>query len=235
MMRTAIVALMLGAGLTSCASFKKEQSGAELRKEGYEALLKTVKPGMYRRQLYAVLPPYKKPMARPPVIGGRIFMLPSIPGREGYLAHQEKHELDEECWVIVNYQLRDGKEYPPPPQSKSLSLDSLISKPKRTPLVMRSKENPDDIIYSVSAVCLKSSHAETSSLAFSTFLPTQENAILFGRKDASLNEVLWLHGAFPQPTSKDLGDFPFTYPGSSRQPPPLWKPNEDRDMDALKK
>ncbi len=162
--------LVLGAGLTSCASFKKEKTGAELRKEGYEALLKTVKPGMYRRQLYAVLPPCRTPLAEPP------SMKPLVHTEDGWStktdAHMECHDLDDECFLVVYYQLRNGREYgfpqsaidPPPPKRDKgsvqitpdiahvcgfLPMSESVPFRKGQP---HSKENPDDIIVSTLGV-----------------------------------------------------------------------------------
>jgi len=188
MMRAAVVVWMLGAGLTSCASFKKEKSGAELRKEGYEALLKTVKPGMYRRQLYAVLPPYKKPLAKPPLEG-------TVVALQLYWAHQEKHELDEECHLMVHYQLKTGREYPTKRRVEKgmwpSTIDELLSATAlgspTNDRTVPSKENPDDIILSVSKVRLNDELAELM-LPEDTLHPTQEHGVKFGRERESRND-----------------------------------------------
>lgn len=203
MMRTATVALMLGAGLTSCASFKKEQSGAELRKEGYEAILNTVKPGMYRRQLYAVLPPYKKPMARPPML---------IDTKGFFLAHNERHMLDPECYFLIHYQPKDGNEYRKHKwneprsdiRSANKSIDGLLTEAIRkarggdgswakfefTRPEVLSEENPDDIILAISQVHLTTESEEPFWIEI-TRAPTQE--------------VCW-------PSTTTGNDFPFVYP-----------------------
>jgi hypothetical protein len=194
-------------GLASCSSFTKEKSGAEIRKEGYAALLKTVKPGMYRRQLYAVLPPCEKPMAKPPSVCG-------VAGVLMYFAHAETHKLDTECHLRVAYQLKNGDEYKtsktaPPRRSKARaskqagsitpdSIDALLFAEVsiETPFVTGrtpSRENPDDIIMSISDVHLESA-SEAISLEI-TISPTQEH----GRK----------FGTGPSPSAND---FPFSFP-----------------------
>jgi hypothetical protein len=194
MMRAAVVVLVLGAGFTSCASFKKEKSGAELRKEGYDALLKTVKPGMYRRQLYAVLPPCEKPKAQPPRVCG-------VAGILMYWAHQERHQMDPDCYLDVHYQLKNGNEYrklkaaPTPRTTKAStrkpvpltpdSIDALLTAEARelTDFVedeVPSKENPDDIIISISGVHLVSQAPKQLHLGI-TVSPTQEQGFIFGR------------------------------------------------------
>ncbi|WP_147263194.1 hypothetical protein [Roseimicrobium gellanilyticum] len=199
MMRTAVVALLLGAGLTSCASFKKEKSGAELRKEGYDALLKTVKPGMYRRQLYAVLPPHKKPTAQPPSVC-------AFAGVLMYWAHHERHELDPECHLEVSYQLKNGNEYKRRKRSMHgtpvnlssmhpITLDTigklLMEASAQTQFAdgeTNSKENPDDIILSVSKVHLKDEHPAEFGIPAYTIHPTQEHGVKFGRERESRND-----------------------------------------------
>lgn len=194
---TLCLAFAVTAGLASCSSLTREKSSVELRKEGYETLLKKVKPGMYRRQLYAVLPSYRKPIARPPVVGGTPFMLPCPPDRYPHWAHQELHKLDDECWLVVNYQLKDGNEYPAPPEPRNgTSIDGLLTKAMSPspPRMTHSRENPDDIIFSISNVCQKSKATEASDFQFSTHVPTQEQGILFGRALFTQQEFEWLLG-----------------------------------------
>lgn len=193
-MKAVVVFLVFGAGFTSCANFQKENSGAELRKEGYEALLKTVKPGMYRRQLYAVLPPCEKPKAKPPSLFG-------VAGVGLYWAHREKHQLDPECYLEVCYQLKKGDEYqkrktpslrgPKVSSRKPVALnpDSIDGLLSAQALVTQdfvegevpSKENPGDIIMSISGVHL-ASNPERKIFLELTPNPTQENGFIFGSK-----------------------------------------------------
>lgn len=216
MMRTAIVALMLGAGLTSCASFKKEQSGAELRKEGYEALLKTVKPGMYRRQLYAVLPPCEKPMALSPQFSGRLFSAPI------FNEHMEWHRLDEECLLQVRYQLKDQRDYPSRtgsfPKTRALDPRSTVNEGPKIPEGKRvpSKENPDDILTSISSVQL-STGAQDFPVITVTTSPWQETGNIYGRK----------------PLSVSGEDFPFIYPQGTPAPFAEEKPKSVSDRPPL--
>ena len=237
-LRLLLIFGVLACGLASCASFKKEKSGAELRKEGYEALLKAVKPGMYRRQLYAVLPPYKMPMARPPFPG-------AFAGLQLYYAHLEKHELDEECWLAVRYQIKNGKEYPeqepvatgkrPATIDELLVATELLDPPlhRKVP----SRENPDDIILSISSVCPKD-RPFSDFYSEDTSNPTQEHGWKFGRKmeiqqmATLLSRAPGVHvpiqspvravGAKPKlnsgaPLAASGADFPFVYP----QPAPF--------------
>ncbi|QIF01160.1 hypothetical protein [Roseimicrobium sp. ORNL1] len=194
MMRAAVAAVLCGAGFTSCASFQKEKSGAELRKEGYEALLKTVKAGMYRRQLYAVLPPCEKPKAQPPSFCG-------IGGVTMYWAHQETHKLDPECHLTVCYQLKNGGEYrrrnewalrttkPPATKPFALTPDTIDALLKAEAFVLTefaedevpSKENPDDIIMSISGVHLTSPLSKQIPMEI-TISPTQQQGFILGRR-----------------------------------------------------
>jgi hypothetical protein len=177
-------------GLASCSSFTKDKSGAEIRKEGYNALLKTVKPGMYRRQLYAVLPPHGKPVARPP----DLFAFVSVPV---YGAHQETHVLDDECYVTVHYQLKDGKEYTRPTRgtrgptrsgtkaNTPITPDSIDQLLEEATLLARhempSRENADDIIISVSEVHISTASPRIVEMPTMTGFPTQEHGVKFGR------------------------------------------------------
>ncbi len=195
MMRAAFVAWVLGAGLTSCASFQKEKSGAELRKEGYEVLLKTVKPGMYRRQLYAVLPPCEKPKALSPQFSGRFFSAPF------FNEHMEWHRLDEECLLLVKYQLKNQREYPSrtgsfpktqaPDHRSTVNEGPRILEGKRVP----SKENLDDIITSISPVQLSTGTPNFPVMSFTTS-PWQEAGNVHGRKPLVASGL----------------DFPFVFP-----------------------
>ena len=70
---------LLAFSLGACSS---DKTGAALRKEGYDAILKNIKPGMHRRQLYALLPPARKPTAYPPRLGNPLNFM-------SYSAHRE--------------------------------------------------------------------------------------------------------------------------------------------------
>lgn len=187
-----LISGVFACSLVSCATFTKEKSGAELRKEGYEILLQTVKPGMYRRQLYAVLPPYKKPAARPPFPG-------SVYGLQFFSAHQEKHALDEECHLVVHYQLKNRGEYPSEGRlvkGKLPTIDELLYSTSAVyPVIdwiVPSKENPNDIILSVSGVCLKD---DSQIFWEETLDPTQEHGVKFGREMESRNDFPFRPGA----------------------------------------
>jgi hypothetical protein len=176
-------------GLASCSSFTKEKSGAEVRKEGYAALLKTVKPGMYRRQLYAVLPPQETPLSVPPLL-----MAVAYTGSTAsplFRPHMECHHLDEECYLIVFYQLKKGAEYGLRDITSRKALSSALDSTDTTPdsssewIPFRkgqppSKENPDDIILSVSGIHFTNG-APGKLLIPATGSPIQEEGELFGR------------------------------------------------------
>lgn len=209
--RTLMIGAVAGC-LLSCASFKKEKSGAELRKEGYEALLKTVKPGMYRRQLYAVLPPFRAPLAKPPT------MLPLVLTEDGKStktdAHMECHELDDELFLAVYYQLKNAREYgftqsvidpmPPTRRTGERTGSIFITPDVVTCAILRpthewfpfrghrpvSKENPDDIIVARMGV-------------FSRSIPVPELSEVhiqfpFQKPDARIGRPLWTAGAVQQ-------------------------------------
>lgn len=189
-MRAVLAAFVCGVGCTSCASFQKEKSGAELRKEGYEALLRTVKPGMYRRQLYAVLPPHETPLSVPPLL-----MAVAYTGSTAsplFRPHMECHFMDEECYAVVFYQLENGSEYglrdiAPRHGTMPDSIDFAPSKLSdwipfgkgKSP----SKENPDDIVLDVSPVHLTRKAPDRLQIP-ATASPLQEEGKLFGRKIA---------------------------------------------------
>lgn len=200
----------MAAGLVSCSGLTRERSGAELRKEGYDMLVKTVKPGMYRRQLYAVLPPFKKPMAKPAQQWG-------VAGLLTYTPHQEVHELDEECRLVIDYQLKNGGEYKDPREKNwgrdPRTIDELMDMfasiaASRVP----PKQNPDDIITSISEVLLKAEPSPPPNYG-GTVSPTQEHGVLFGREPA----------AGPLPPPRPISPFPPDQKPSpiSRRPPGL--------------
>jgi hypothetical protein len=197
-MKTALRFCVLGllALLSACSS---DKTGAELRKEGFDAILKNIKPGMYRRQLYALLPPMHKPTAYPPRVSYFHWK-----GSAPYSDHREEHPLDDECSLEVTYQLKNGKEYAEPrserdkvfrtkgSSSKRLtpdSIDELLSAAACPPLPyndrfragpLPSRENPDDIIVSVSETLIHTQPGDV--MTFGTmFYPTQDN-LKFGRR-----------------------------------------------------
>lgn len=158
-------------------------------------LVKTIKPGMYRRQLYAVLPPYITPIAKPPTIHS-VFYTDSG-ATYVFMPHQETHEMDEECMIIVQYQLRSGAEY----LKRGASLDPLDLRARPTKWSdvgsdgvlnypsgispyreseMPSKENPDDIIVSLSSLHTKS-HPGGKHPKVLLASPTQKHGEVFGR------------------------------------------------------
>jgi hypothetical protein len=138
-----VLALSLG----TCSSYK---TGVELRKEGYDEIARSIKPGMHRRQLYALLPPMRKPVADPPFA----FPIHSLPGPSVY-QHRERHELDEECHLIVHYQLKDEPEHTyrrakKPAATTPESIDALLAAITLPSPSTPSKENPNDIIVHIS-------------------------------------------------------------------------------------
>lgn len=213
-----LLALALGA----CSSSGK--SGAALRKEGYDAIVRNIKPGMYRRQLYALLPPARTSEAQPPELLGII-------GIALYTEHREKHDLDDECYLNVRYQLKNGKDYANPRYGKSVqiapkgklppgadSIDALLnpspyeidllldSSNRFKPGVVPSRENPDDIITSISTTLLVNDPVRT--IDFGTTVSPTQDSFRFGR-DLSRTQT-------PTKPATVADDFPLTVP---RLPP----------------
>jgi hypothetical protein len=179
-----------------------------LRKEGYDSIVKNIKPGMHRRQLYALLPPMRKPQAEPPRMWDFV-------GSLQYTEHVETHELDDECHLMVSYQLKDGSEYLTPSsllaqrrakKGHSLTPDSIdicppivvkpdgidkllkqlgIEAPKFKTGPVPSMENPDDIVTAISRTRFMTrtdiDSEDKISFLRVTSAPTQD-ATAFGRE-----------------------------------------------------
>lgn len=139
------VAVFAGA-MVSCTSTQETD-----RQKGYGELAECIKPGMYRRQLYAVLPPMEKPLATPfPVAVASMWTYPF---------NKEKHRLDPEHFLEVTYYARNplGSTPSKPKRSSKVrspgTIDGLIEDvfgPPGKP--GPSKESPDDVIASISPV-----------------------------------------------------------------------------------
>jgi hypothetical protein len=96
------------------------------RRHAYERLLGFIEPGMTRKQLYALLPPRLTPSATSPTMLG-------IGGVYIYALHTEKHPLDRDFSLYVEYRLANPREYP-----------SALSPAPTSTKRMLSKQNPDD-------------------------------------------------------------------------------------------
>lgn len=80
------------------------------RERAYERLLSFIEPGMTRRQLYALLPPRRTPVAH---WSGPITMSGVYGGGLGLdLTYSERHELDRQFFLLVQYRLADPREFP---------------------------------------------------------------------------------------------------------------------------
>lgn len=158
--------MILTIGMTGCQNVinlsKSDdlQSHKDQRERAYRRLVGFVKPGMLRRQLYALLPPKDTPMATPPgiehIIGMAIFS-----------THRERHLLDSDFCLEVYYQIDNPKEYgielrkskqkALQPSNQPNSIDALLASPptiidgvewshgKKVP----SRQNPNDVIVDV--------------------------------------------------------------------------------------
>ena len=155
---------VLGAGLISCDPAGGGKVQPESSKQHYETLLKTVKPRMSRRELYAVLPPHTTPAAFPAAFSGRAYSAGL------YYAHQEKHELDEAYFLVVEYQVRTESDYEKPAREAAAKV------PLKTKtglefegLPVRSMENPDDIIERISLVQIAATPAQFYGRSMTSF------------------------------------------------------------------
>jgi len=139
---------LLTLGLGACASSKYRD--ATLRKKGYDRIVKSIRPGMTRQQLYALLPPARRPTASPP--------LTNSPASQGCTQREDTHPLDDVCLLLVRYQLKNPAEYPPPPKSRPhtgkeepASLEQLMDTPEGYSRTwVPSRENPGDIVTAIS-------------------------------------------------------------------------------------
>lgn len=139
------VAVFAGA-IVSCTSTQETD-----RQKGYGELAECIKPGMYRRQLYAVLPPMEKPVTVP--------ILTALASVWTHPFEKEKHRLDPEHFLEVTYYARNplGRTSSPSKRSSKVrtpdTIDGLLEDafgPSSKP--GPSKESPDDVIASISRV-----------------------------------------------------------------------------------
>jgi len=91
----------------------------------YEHLLAKTEPGMTRRGLYQILPPQHTPTASLPVLF-------SVDERL-YFPHTERHPLDHDFFLAVEYRLARLREYPlplaPPGRHARMNLMGLLTGP----------------------------------------------------------------------------------------------------------
>jgi hypothetical protein len=75
------------------------------RRIAYQRLLRYIEPGMTRRQLYALLPPARTPLAVPPQFAAVI-------GTVCYTPQTEQHPLDDKFSLSVEYRPADVRAFP---------------------------------------------------------------------------------------------------------------------------
>jgi hypothetical protein len=130
--------------LSGCATNARNPLAA--RRQAYKRLLSFIEPGMTRRQLYALLPPCRTPEAKPPAFWGTV-------GITQYTSHAEKHPLDRNFFLHVQYRLANLKEYPLPafapgrrhnPSINALLFGKVDSIGPFGSKYVASRENPDD-------------------------------------------------------------------------------------------
>ncbi len=146
-MRRILVFAAAVALLAGCAS--PQLSPQAKRRKAYEGLLTFIEPGMTRRQLYALLPP-----RRPPTMVPSIFFIIGSIDRSPHL--QEEHSLDPEFSLLVEYQDHRPRKAVSAQPSKAAytgaispnAIDALLFGMLPPVKTGRSKENPDDLLYS---------------------------------------------------------------------------------------
>ena len=131
----AMVALVAFSG---CASKSSDPLAA--RRKAYQRLASFLEPGMTRRQLYALLPPAKRPMAQSCISTSGAFPPACMMDREWY-------PLDQNLTLQVSYRLANPREYPVTSSSKfpahptPKEIDALLF-----PRLVPSRENPNDVL-----------------------------------------------------------------------------------------
>ena len=134
--------MIVAAGsLNGCASAPDPVSA---RKNAYERLLSLIEPGMHRRQLYALLPPRRTPIAYP----NRAFSGNSTLSVPVVISSMEVHELDREFSLFVQYRFANPGEYPNPQieigDISDKAIDALLFGSWSKPI--KSVQNLDDEI-----------------------------------------------------------------------------------------
>ncbi len=128
--------------------------------------------GMTRRQVYAVLPPYRRPVAVPPQLTGCI-------GVEFYSYHREVHRIDAHRYVEILYRLANRTEYPVSILNRTMKidLDGLTCLPS-----VPSAQNRRDVVYRATDVTVSDSeargcafHALMCGVYSEILLPTRAN------------------------------------------------------------
>ena len=94
-----IISLLL---LTSCAS--PPRTDLDLRSDAYKKILSMIEVGMTRKQLYALFPPMRRPIAKPP----RITSI--CGGFVDFVSHRELYPLDRDFGILVTYRLATTNE-----------------------------------------------------------------------------------------------------------------------------
>ncbi|WP_038166216.1 hypothetical protein [Verrucomicrobium sp. BvORR106] len=145
----ALAVAVFAVTMVSCASTQETD-----RQKGYGELAECIKPGMYRRQLYAVLPPMEKPVATPVAVAAYSIWT--------YPFEKETHRLDPEHFLEVTYYVRNplGRTSSKPKRSSKVpspdTIDGFIEDAFGPPSKPGpSKESPDDVIASISPVQFK--------------------------------------------------------------------------------
>ncbi|HSJ02241.1 MAG TPA: hypothetical protein VK956_07285 [Verrucomicrobium sp.] len=126
---TLTVAVLLG--MLGACSTKVETTTATSH---YQKILKDIKPGISRQQLYAILPPFSHPVAKVPQSSFRGPRLENA---------SELHPLDNGHFVEIRYKLS-----PSGPQIDNIDLLMASSADGGMPSV----ENPRDTIVRISGV-----------------------------------------------------------------------------------
>jgi hypothetical protein len=125
-----IFIIALAALLPSCA-LTPERREQVARQKHYEQLLARVKPGMTRRQLYAILPPIGVPIATPPQCS-------AIIGFAHFTPLMETHLLDADFSLRTQFRVAKVSEYP---SAWPTSMDAFLARGTST---MPSRQNPRD-------------------------------------------------------------------------------------------
>ena len=131
--------------------------------------------GMTRRQVYAVLPPYRRPVAVPP-------HLTRCMGVAFFSSHREVHRIDAHRYVEILYRLADHTEYPVSTLNgtKKIDLAGLLylSNLPTAP----SAQNRHDVVYRATDVTVSNSeargwafHALMCGVYSEILLPTRAN------------------------------------------------------------
>jgi hypothetical protein len=145
----ALAVAVFAGTLVSCRSTQETD-----RQKDYDELAECIKPGMYRRQLYAVLPPMEKPVATPVRV--------AVDSIWTHPLEKEKHRLDPEHLLEVTYYAKNplGRTSSPPKRSSKVRIPDTIDgfledafSPPGKP--GPSKESPDDVIAWISPVQFK--------------------------------------------------------------------------------